>query len=99
MPEPPETEDVDIQDAAALIQKYQILLGLHGKLIRHDHKKILPWIFFCTAGDFFIKSPAFARAGRTEIELKAHDFLPYLFTNFYLQIFAYRHSYSILYVS
>lgn len=77
MPKPSEAEDIDIQNAAPSVQEHHILLCLHGKLIRHDDQKILPWIFFRSAGNFFIQPPAFACAGRAEIELKAHSFLPF----------------------
>ncbi len=66
------TEHVYVQDTALVVQKHQILLGLHGKLIRHNHQKILPGVFSRPPGNLFIQLPALSRPGRAEVKLKAH---------------------------
>ena len=55
-----EAQDIDIQDAIPVTAHDQILLGLHGELIRHNDQEI-PARFLCRPlHDLFIDSVAFA---------------------------------------
>ena len=49
-----EAQDIDVQDATAVAQEHQVLLGLHGELVGHDDEEALLWVLQGAAGDFFI---------------------------------------------
>ena len=61
-------QNVYIEDSSTLMKHRQVLLCLHGELIRYDNQEILLGLFQRTLHDFLIKLPALARAGRSEVE-------------------------------
>ena len=63
-----EAQDIDIQDAIPVTAHDQILLGLHGELIRHNDQEIPARLLCRPLHDLFIDSVAFARPGRAKTE-------------------------------
>ena len=56
-------QDINIQDSPARTHLHQCLLGLHGKLLRHDHIKKLLRMQPCLFYDILISITGFSASG------------------------------------
>ena len=60
---------------------HYILLGLHGKLLRHDQKILLLWMFHGKADHFVVQICSFSGTGTAQNQLQCHMLFPFLYLN------------------
>jgi len=70
-------KNVDIENASAGVQPHKLPLGLHRKLFRNDHEKVLFRMRHGFFNDPLKKAAGFPAAGGAEDELKGQDLPPF----------------------